>query len=107
MLSVYFSVLINQHYSDGMFIILIPIALSPLIVTLLWSDRITKRTTLASAEQQKKPYTQCLLDIAEELDAVGLLLIGASISLTLVPLSFIGHTTRWGDGGEYTLVCFK
>jgi hypothetical protein len=86
-----------------MFVILIPIALSPLIATLLWSERITRRR-LASARASNKTYVQSLLDTLEELDAVGLLLIGVSISLTLLPLSLAKHTTRWSDGGMFFFV---
>ncbi|KAJ6525618.1 drug:h+ antiporter [Mycena capillaripes] len=86
------------RWGYGMFVILIPITLSPLVVTLLWSERTTSRIERASARQPKKTYMQSLLDTAEELDAVGLLLIGASISLTLLPLSLAKHTTKWGDG---------
>ncbi|KAJ6597052.1 drug:h+ antiporter [Mycena vulgaris] len=90
------SAAIIQHagwrWGYGMFAILIPIALSPLI-------RITRRRIgPADARVPKKGYTQSLLDTAEELDVVGLLLIGASISLTLLPLSLAQHTTSRVNG---------
>ncbi|KAJ7174007.1 major facilitator superfamily domain-containing protein [Mycena crocata] len=90
---------VGWRWGYGMFIILIPIALSPLIVSLLWSERITRRLEPTSPIEQKKTYVQRLLDTAEELDAVGLLLIGASISLTLLPLSLAQHSTRGGNRG--------
>ncbi|KAJ7709746.1 major facilitator superfamily domain-containing protein [Mycena rosella] len=87
------------RWGYGMFVILIPIALSPLIGTLLWSEHITRRRLgSAGAGAPKKFYTQRLLDTAEELDAIGLLLIGASISLMLLPLSLAQHTTGVGNG---------
>ncbi|KAJ7087878.1 major facilitator superfamily domain-containing protein, partial [Mycena epipterygia] len=86
------------RWGYGMFVILIPIALAPLIATLLWSERITRRTELGVAREPKKAYIQSILDTSEELDAVGLLLIGASISLTLLPLSLAQHTTRGVNG---------
>ncbi|KAJ7685349.1 drug:h+ antiporter [Mycena polygramma] len=85
------------RWGYGMFVILIPVALSPLIITLLWSEHITRGLAIAS-DRPNKTYMQSFLDTAEELDAVGLLLIGASISLTLLPLSLAKHTTGWGDG---------
>ncbi|KAF7338159.1 hypothetical protein MVEN_02040800 [Mycena venus] len=85
------------RWGYGMFVILIPIALSPLIATLLWSERITRRRRHIHAEGPKKAYTQRLLDTTEQLDVVGLLLIGASISLTLLPLSLARHIERWRD----------
>ncbi|KAJ7905680.1 major facilitator superfamily domain-containing protein [Mycena olivaceomarginata] len=82
----------------GLFAILIPIGLSPLIITLFWSERITRRKRQTHARGgPKKTYTQRLLDTAEELDAVGLLLIGASISLTLLPISLAKYTENWRD----------
>ncbi|KAJ7343319.1 major facilitator superfamily domain-containing protein [Mycena albidolilacea] len=82
----------------GLFAILIPVGLSPLIITLFWSERITRRKRQTHARGgPKKTYAQRLLDTAEELDAVGLLLIGASISLTLLPISLAKHTENWRD----------
>ncbi|KAJ7444936.1 drug:h+ antiporter [Mycena latifolia] len=89
----------------GMFVILIPIALSPLIGTLLWSEHITRRRLGSTGvRSSKKAYLRSLLDTAEELDAVGLLLIGASISLMLLPLSLAQHTPRAGNGGAMLLM---
>ncbi|KAJ7097775.1 drug:h+ antiporter [Mycena belliarum] len=85
------------RWGYGMFVILIPIALSPLIGTLLWSERITRRR-MGSANAPKKACIRSILDIAEELDVVGLLLIGTSISLMLLPLSLVKHTPRAGNG---------
>ncbi|KAJ7632776.1 drug:h+ antiporter [Roridomyces roridus] len=82
------------RWGYGMFIILIPLGLSPLIATLLWSERITRRNRRSGAMQPEKGYIQSIVDTAEELDAVGLLLIGLSISLTLLPLSLAKNTTR-------------
>ncbi|KAJ7510037.1 major facilitator superfamily domain-containing protein [Mycena galericulata] len=70
------------RWGYGMFVILIPIALAPLI-------------------NQRRVMYRVSLTPAEELDAVGLLLIGASISLTLLPLSLVqthygGHKRRSG-----------
>ncbi|KAJ6502389.1 drug:h+ antiporter [Mycena sanguinolenta] len=84
------------RWGYGMFVILIPIALSPLIVTLLWTERIAKNTE-HNSEEPKKTYTEKLLNTAQELDIIGLLLIGVSISLTLVPLSLAKHTEKWRD----------
>ncbi|KAJ6630603.1 drug:h+ antiporter [Mycena sp. CBHHK59/15] len=87
------------RWGYGMFIILIPLALSPLIVTLLWSEHITRQLGLIGArEPLQKTYMQRLSDTAEELDVIGLLLIGASISLILLPLSLAQHTTSPGTG---------
>lgn len=86
-----------------MFVILIPIGLAPLITTLLWSERITRRRGLGRPREPKKAHWQRILDTAEELDVIGLLLIGASVSLTLLPLSLARHTTTGWNGGMLPL----
>jgi MFS family permease len=90
------------RWGYGLFAILIPVGLSPLIITLFWSERITRRKRQTHARGgPKKTYTQRLLDTAEELDAVGLLLIGASISLTLLPISLAKYTENWRDASGW------
>ncbi|KAJ7046973.1 drug:h+ antiporter [Mycena alexandri] len=86
------------RWGYGMFVILIPIGLAPLITTLLWSERITRRRGLGRPREPKKAHWQRILDTAEELDVIGLLLIGASVSLTLLPLSLARHTTTGWNG---------
>ncbi|KAK7020478.1 major facilitator superfamily domain-containing protein [Favolaschia claudopus] len=83
------------RWGYGIFVVLIPVTLSPLIITLLWSERITNRQHTHTVEP--KTWTRKLIDTAEELDIVGLLLVGASISLTLLPLSLARHVERWRD----------
>ncbi|KAJ7172314.1 drug:h+ antiporter [Mycena filopes] len=88
------------RWGYGMFVILIPIGLAPLITTLLWSERITRRRGLGRPREPRKPYWQSVMNTAEKLDVIGLLLIGASVSLTLLPLSLAQHTsTRWNGVG--------
>ncbi|KAJ7775031.1 drug:h+ antiporter [Mycena metata] len=86
------------RWGYGMFIILIPIGLAPLITTLLWSERITRRRAPGRPREPNKAYWQRILDTTEELDVIGLLLIGASVSLTLLPLSLARHTTTGRNG---------
>ncbi|KAJ7273294.1 hypothetical protein C8J57DRAFT_1506822 [Mycena rebaudengoi] len=84
------------RWGYGMFIILIPVALAPLITTLLWSENITRRLRSDAPRHSQKTYIQRLVDTAEELDAIGLLLIGTSISLILLPLSLVQHAKGKG-----------
>ncbi|KAF7363585.1 hypothetical protein MSAN_01015300 [Mycena sanguinolenta] len=85
------------RWGYGMFVILIPIALSPLIITLLLTERNARNTEEHDIGEPKKTYKEKLLNTAQELDVIGLLLIGVSISLTLLPLSLAKHTERWRD----------
>ncbi|KAJ7271946.1 drug:h+ antiporter [Mycena haematopus] len=104
------SAAIIQHagwrWGYGMFVIIIPIALSPLITTLLWSECITRSRQHIHAEEPGKTYSQRLLNTADELDAIGLLLIGVSISLTLLPLSLAKHTEKWRDAAGMLTIFF-
>ncbi|TFK35357.1 drug:h+ antiporter [Crucibulum laeve] len=94
------------RWGYGMFAILVPAALSPLIVTLLWAEKKAKklgivpkshrRTAAITAKDEyntsptaltKKPITRRLLSSTQKLDVPGLVLIGASVSLILLPLT--------------------
>ncbi|KAF5326811.1 hypothetical protein D9619_005127 [Psilocybe cf. subviscida] len=66
------------QWGYGMFAILVPTTLSPLIVTLLWAARRLRLRTTAS-----------------RLDVVGLLLIGASTALILLPIT-LSKTAKGG-----------
>ena len=72
-----------------MFAILVPASLSPLIVTLFWAEQKAKRLGLVPAPS--KPEHTSLggraWAFAQQLDIIGLLLIGTSVALILLPLT--------------------
>lgn len=82
-----------------MFAILVPAALSPLIVTLYWAEHKAKKLGLVEeavrraapgyVEPAKEQFTvvQRIWRFAEQLDFVGLVLLGAAVSLILLPLT--------------------
>jgi hypothetical protein len=84
-----------------MFAILVPAALAPLIITLLWAERKTKKLALLDSPQPRgpsgfrhpqEPIMVRFLQVAEQLDLVGLFLLGSAISLILLPLTISqGH----------------
>ncbi|KAF7304956.1 Glycoside hydrolase family 16 protein [Mycena kentingensis (nom. inval.)] len=76
------------RWGYAMFIVLIPLGLAPLIYILFTSERQSRRRP----PLPKKPILQRLVDLADELDAIGLFLIGASTSLILLPLSLAQHS---------------
>lgn len=94
--------------SDGMFAVLVPATLLPLIITLFWAENKAKRLGLverALAEAHagsptKQPpgesVTQRFKRVAEQLDLVGLILLGSSIVLVLLPLTL--QTENLSDG---------
>ena len=80
-----------------MFAILVPASLSPLIVTLFWAEQKAKRLGLVPAPT--KPQHTSLggraWAFAQQLDIIGLLLIGTSVALILLPLT-LSQTARGG-----------
>lgn len=89
---------------DGMFAILIPVSLSPLIVTLLWAENKSRKFVQAGSIERvdrtsNKSYIRRLVTIAEQLDVVGLLLLGASVALILLPLTLAPSAkSQWHNG---------
>jgi hypothetical protein len=99
---------------DGMFAILVPASLAPLIITLLWAERKAKKLTLLDSPLPRSRSNSSLsqesmlvrfLQAAEQLDLVGLFLLGAAVSLILLPLT-ISQTVNghWSNGSLLALV---
>ncbi|KAI6105135.1 major facilitator superfamily domain-containing protein [Pisolithus croceorrhizus] len=104
---------LGWRWGYGMFAIAMPLVLAPLIATLLWGERKAKKlalvdSLLSSARSRARSlsryshssqgleigfrlrYTllrQRLRRLAEQLDLVGLVLLGAAVSLILLPLT--------------------
>ncbi|KAH7922339.1 hypothetical protein BV22DRAFT_1121535 [Leucogyrophana mollusca] len=113
---------IGWRWGYGMFAILVPVALAPLIITLLWAERKAKRlgmvrevassrayghsrsrsrtfsrnssrrpvsatSHLGGGAQARESVSPRFSKFAEQLDLVGLTLLGAAISLILLPLT--------------------
>ncbi|KAK0242891.1 drug:h+ antiporter [Armillaria nabsnona] len=79
------------RWGYGMFAILVPASLSPLIITLVWAERKAKRLGLVpekpKASNSDKSLVQQILEVISQLDVVGLVLIGTSVALILLPLT--------------------
>lgn len=101
---------IGWRWGYGMFAILVPISLAPLIITLLWAERKAKKLALldppklrsrssSSQPSQSGSMMARFLRSAEQLDLVGLVLLGFAVSLTLLPLT-ISQTVKgsWKNG---------
>lgn len=101
--------------SDGMFAILLPVSLCPLIVTLLWAEYKTKKLGLLKPNEILSDDSQDAMDeetstssdtllgrlrrTAVQLDLVGLILLGIAVSLILLPLT-LSQTVKgqWKNG---------
>ena len=95
-----------------MFAILVPVALFPLIVTLFWAERKAKQLGLINAprskpdvelERVKIPVAQRAWTFAQQLDVVGLALIGTSTALILLPLTL----AESAKGGWHNRECSR
>ncbi|EIW85960.1 MFS general substrate transporter [Coniophora puteana RWD-64-598 SS2] len=155
---------LSWRWGYAMFAFLVPIALSPLIVTLLWAERKTKKLVaedlaIARAAQESlsrihsravsratggaygaagssRPVSrvshahetvqvddshspvhpvrqnvwatrwETFLRVAEQMDAVGLVLLGAAVSLILLPLTLSQASAgSWKSPGIITMLC--
>ncbi|KAG2753577.1 MFS general substrate transporter [Suillus brevipes Sb2] len=104
---------IGWRWGYGMFAILVPISLAPLIITLLWAERKAKKLALLDSPKPRARSVSVstspslkhestlarFLRSAEQLDLVGLVLLGFAVSLTLLPLT-ISQTVngQWKNG---------
>ena len=78
-----------------MFAIIVPIAMAPLILTLFWGERQAKKLGLVGASPPredlvhpgKSKWAQRAWLFAEQLDLVGLTLLGAAVALILLPMT--------------------
>ncbi|KAI0092894.1 drug:h+ antiporter [Irpex rosettiformis] len=89
------------RWGYGMFAILIPASLSPLIVTLYWAERKAKRLGLVSNNGHDKslPILTQIWNFAQNLDIIGLIFLGAAVALILLPLTFSQTASRgWHNG---------
>ncbi|KAG5639035.1 hypothetical protein H0H81_007648 [Sphagnurus paluster] len=88
------------RWGYGMFAILIPVSLFPLIVTLLWAENKARKMGIVQVANEKEAapqqgLLQRLLTTASQLDIPGLLLIGTSVALVLLPLT-LSQTAKGG-----------
>ena len=96
---------------DGMFTILVPVSLSPLVFTLFWAERKARRLGLVEkalgrpAEQttpSKKTRTSFPVLVwrwAEAFDLIGLVLLVVAVALILVPLTLSSTASHgWHNG---------
>lgn len=104
--------------SDGMFAILVPVSLCPLIITLLWAEYKTKKLGLlepdeplsddsqdATDEQTSDDILRRIRRTVVQLDLVGLVLLGTAVSLILLPLTLSQPVKgQWKTGSFWLLI---
>ncbi|KAG6885294.1 hypothetical protein C0993_003578 [Termitomyces sp. T159_Od127] len=76
------------RWGYGMFAILIPVSLLPLITTLLWAENKAKKLGITpKPNRTAKGLFEQIMDGANRLDIPGLVLIGTCVALILLPLT--------------------
>ena len=97
-------------HTDGMFAILVPAALTPLILTLFWGEREAKKLGLVHAPPPREDLAppvklgrlQRMWLFAEQLDLVGLVLLGTAVALILVPMTLAQRAGgSWHDRASF------
>jgi hypothetical protein len=89
-----------------MFAILIPIALTPVILTLLWGEWKAKKQALVKTKPlvvEEREGTRGLgkfLGFAEDVDFFGLILLGTGWALLLIALTLSGKAKGGWDNRE-------
>ncbi|KAK0190166.1 drug:h+ antiporter [Armillaria mellea] len=94
------------RWGYGMFAILIPASLAPLIVTLVWAERKAKRLGLVpEIPVEDKPLYKKVFDLTLKLDIFGLALIGTSVALILLPLTLADNAKgQWHNPSMIAMV---
>lgn len=94
------------RWGYGMFAILIPTSLAPLVVTLVLAERKAKRLNLVSEKPvEDKPFDKKVLDLASQLDIFGLALIGTSVALILLPFTLADNAKgEWHNPSMIAMV---
>lgn len=103
------------RFGFAIWTVVMPLAATPLLLTLLVGQRRARRAGLATRSTlTDKPWRQALWQLARELDLVGLLLFTGGWLLILLPLTLAGHGERQAQvpmatfvlGGAGLLVVF-
>ncbi|KAL7412825.1 major facilitator superfamily domain-containing protein [Mrakia frigida] len=94
-----------------MFAILVPVCVLPIVFTLLWAQRQAKKLELLKPtkleEAIKTKPLQSIKVFFAEMDAIGLILVAASLSLLLLPLGLTNRTGSldgWKEPGNIVMI---
>lgn len=93
--------------TDGIFAILVPVSLALLIITLYWAEtkakklRLVKGTVPAYKATQKKSFLGTVWKYADQIDIIGLMFLGAAVSLILLPLTLSQTAGGGWHNGEF------
>ncbi|ORX37004.1 major facilitator superfamily domain-containing protein [Kockovaella imperatae] len=86
-------VLPNWRLGYGMFAILVPVCLTPIIGVLFYSQYFAKKTSRSPAASSVVDHRVIRLALAD-MDFIGLILVGASLALILLPLGLAPEASK-------------
>lgn len=93
------------RFADGMFAILIPVSLAPLIGTLLWAERKARKNGLIRrSDAPRGSLVKKIIATLDQLDVIGLLLIGTSVALILLPLTLSENAKGGWHNGTFSRI---
>ncbi|TFK23755.1 ferrichrome-type siderophore transporter [Coprinopsis marcescibilis] len=78
---------VGWRWGYGMFAILVPAALAPLIITLVWAEWKAKKTGLIKKSEKQLTFVENVVDTFHQLNVIGLILLCGTVALILVPIT--------------------
>ncbi|KAG8906768.1 hypothetical protein FRC01_007900 [Tulasnella sp. 417] len=92
------------RWGYGMFAILIPAALSPLILTLFWAEHAAYKRGYLERERSV-PFGEKVKRAIIDIDVLGLLLLSAGVALLLLPLTLANNAKgRWHNPSMIAMI---
>lgn len=92
------------RWGYGMFAILIPAALSPLILTLFWAEHAAYKRGYLEREKSA-PLDEKIKRAIIDIDVLGLLLLSAGVALLLLPLTLANNAKgRWHNPSMIAMI---
>ncbi|KAL7410360.1 major facilitator superfamily domain-containing protein [Mrakia frigida] len=79
-------ILPNWRWGYGMFAVIIPVCLAPVIGSLFWGQHKAKKIAVLEPKGPRRSFAVASRDYFNSMDAIGLVLIAASLALILLPL---------------------
>ncbi|KAI0635481.1 drug:h+ antiporter [Trametes polyzona] len=98
------------RWGYGMFAILIPVSLSPLIITLFWAENKARKLGLVQGvapqpAEEKPSFIRRVWTVMEQLDVVGLALLGTAVALILLPLTLAKNAKdKWHNPSMIAMI---
>lgn len=92
------------RWGYGMFAILVPVALAPLIVTLFWAEHAAYKRGYLEHERST-PISEKIKRGVTDTDVFGLLLLSAGVALLLLPLTLANNAKgRWHNPSMIAMI---